>query len=101
MVLLVAALFCGAIWLFNSCSLVGFGPVSRFSGAHAFTGTGLSGWNVSEVIDMQYMFFDADNFNGELLAWDVSSVTTMRNMVSHRCAWRSKLANPVAVSNSC
>ena len=40
----------------------------------------LSGWNVSQVTDMNYMFYDAASFNGNLSGWDVSSVTGMDGM---------------------
>lgn len=75
-----------------------------FSGAYNFNGD-ISDWNVSNVTDMDYMFYytpafqrdlnswdvskvtsmegmfmDSENFNGELSSWDVSSVTNMSYM---------------------
>ncbi|MCP4963873.1 MAG: DUF285 domain-containing protein, partial [bacterium] len=42
----------------------------------------VSGWDVSGVTDMDYMFYGADIFNngGQPLDWDVSGVTTMQYM---------------------
>ena len=44
-------------------------------------------WNVGNVNDMHYMFYDADTFNGDLSGWDVSQVTTMYGMVSYKIEW--------------
>ncbi|MCK0159822.1 BspA family leucine-rich repeat surface protein [Allomuricauda sp. F6463D] len=35
---------------------------------------------LSQVIDMSYMFYDADSFNGDLNGWDVSNVVNMEWM---------------------
>ena len=40
----------------------------------------ISHWDVSSVIDMQYMFANAQDFNQNLSYWDVASVTDMDNM---------------------
>ncbi|GMH96172.1 hypothetical protein TL16_g13280, partial [Triparma laevis f. inornata] len=40
----------------------------------------ISGWDVSLVTNMEYMFFYASVFNQDLSGWDVSSVTTIRSM---------------------
>ncbi|HRN45075.1 MAG TPA: BspA family leucine-rich repeat surface protein, partial [Flavobacterium sp.] len=37
-------------------------------------------WNVSEVTDMNFMFFRASNFNQNLNNWQVGKVTSMRSM---------------------
>ena len=47
-----------------------------FQGATSFNGD-LSAWNTSSVTDMWSMFNGATSFNGDLSAWDVSSVTDM------------------------
>ena len=40
----------------------------------------ISEWNVSNVKNMQYMFYDCTNFNSDLSDWDVSNVTDMGAM---------------------
>ena len=52
---------------------------SLFSHATSFGGD-LSAWNVSSVTDMRQMFFGATSFGGDLSALNVSSVTDMACM---------------------
>ena len=40
----------------------------------------VSGWNVSNVEDMQYMFYNCKNFNCNLNNWNVSKVKDMEYM---------------------
>jgi surface protein len=40
----------------------------------------LSGWDVSQVTNMSYMFHGATSFNQDLSGWDVSQVTNMGSM---------------------
>ena len=40
----------------------------------------ISTWDVSQVTNMEYMFYGASAFNGDVAAWDVSAVTTMEYM---------------------
>jgi len=40
----------------------------------------LSNWNVSNVTDMCFMFYDCENFNTDLSNWDVSNVRSMKAM---------------------
>jgi len=40
----------------------------------------ISSWDVSNVTDMSYVFYGADNFNEDISGWDVSNVTNMRSM---------------------
>ena len=35
----------------------------------------ISGWNTSNVTDMNFMFSDASAFNGDISGWDTSNVT--------------------------
>ena len=43
-------------------------------------GIPIGDWSVSGVTDMDYLFFEATNFNEDINGWDVSSVTTMEGM---------------------
>ena len=40
----------------------------------------ISGWDVSNVRDMEKMFWGAKYFNGDLSKWNVSNVTSMDSM---------------------
>ncbi|MGI9255425.1 MAG: BspA family leucine-rich repeat surface protein [Salinispira sp.] len=50
-----------------------------FEATNRFNGD-ISGWDVSKVTTMHYMFYGATVFNGDISGWDVSKVTTMENM---------------------
>ena len=50
-----------------------------FRYAESFNGD-LSKWNVSNVRNMWSMFRNAESFNGDLSKWNVSNVTNMGNM---------------------
>ena len=52
---------------------------SMFNGNARFNGD-LSGWDVSQVTSMISMFWNAAAFNGDLSGWDVSQVTSMTSM---------------------
>jgi surface protein len=40
----------------------------------------IASWDVSQVTDMTYLFYEATSFNGDLSRWDVSNVTDMSDM---------------------
>ena len=40
-------------------------------------------WDVSQVGNMEYMFFEAASFNQPLKAWDVGNVQTMASMFAY------------------
>ena len=46
-----------------------------FQDASTFEGKGLSTWDVSRVVDMNYCFLRARRFNGDISQWDVSRVS--------------------------
>ena len=43
----------------------------------------VSSWDVSNAIDISFMFYGCHNFNCDLSKWDVSNVTNMRYMFSN------------------
>ena len=45
----------------------------------------ISNWDVSNVKDMSYMFYNCKKFNHDISSWDVSNVTNMSNMF-YECA---------------
>ena len=53
----------------------------------------MSGWDVSSVTDMSYMFCDASSFNQPIGDWDVSSVTNMRYMFSNALSFNQPIGN--------
>ena len=55
---------------------------TRFFSADSFTGAGVNGWDVSNLVDMSYAFYNAVAFNGDLSLWDVSQVTDFHSTVS-------------------
>ena len=62
-----------------------------FSNANSFNGE-ISKWDVSSVADMAGMFLAAKSFNGDLSKWDVSSVTDMNNMFFNAFAFNSDIS---------
>ena len=63
---------------------------SMFYGATAFNGN-LSRWDVSSVADMNSMFDGATSFNGDLSIWDVSSVKDMTYMFRSSISFNQNL----------
>ena len=53
-----------------------------FSGAPHYNGD-LSAWDVSSVTDTGSMFSGATHFNGDLSGWNISSVTGMIFHATH------------------
>ena len=45
-----------------------------------FKGNGLDNWDVSNVINMEYMFMRCENLDCDLSQWDVSNVKDMNHM---------------------
>ena len=52
--------------------------------SNLFEGTDFNGdisqWDVSNVVDMRYMFYGCNTFNKDISAWDVSNVANMTGM---------------------
>jgi len=57
------------------------------------TGGNLNEWNVSNIINMEGMFFNAHYFNQFLGAWNVSNVIDMSSMFSHSPFFNQPLNN--------
>jgi surface protein len=53
----------------------------------------ISGWNVSRVTDMSYMFYGATAFNSDVSSWDVSSVQNMEQMFRSASTFNSNVAS--------
>ena len=51
-----------------------------FEHAKSFRGIGLEGWDVSNVVTTNNMFYWANEFDCNLSRWNVSSVTDMTEM---------------------
>ncbi|WP_422397931.1 BspA family leucine-rich repeat surface protein [Spiroplasma endosymbiont of Dasysyrphus albostriatus] len=59
---------------------------SLFSDTLVFNGN-IANWNVSKVTTMKQMFYYAATFNQDLSKWDVSNVTDMSAMFSKTWEW--------------
>ena len=53
----------------------------------------LSAWDVSNVTSMQYMFYNAHDFNQDLSTWDVSNVTYMYGMFYEATSFNQDLSS--------
>ena len=55
--------------------------------SNLFNGTDFNGdisnWDVSNVTDMSYMFYNCNNFNKDISQWDVSSIKYNSNIFSN------------------
>jgi hypothetical protein len=78
---------------------------SMFSGCRGFSKGKLEGWNVSNVENMMYMFYNT-GFNENIMAWNVSKVTSMKSMFQDATHfnqpigfWKEKTANVMDMSN--
>ena len=59
------------MWVSNrAAALSAYGPIS--------------GWVVSSITDMRYLFYELANFDEDVSSWDTSSVTTMHGMFQVR-----------------
>ena len=45
-----------------------------------FKGKGIENWDVSNVTDMRYMFYNCKNFNCDLSNWDMSNALRINEM---------------------
>ena len=48
--------------------------------------------DLSSVTDLQYMFYHAASFNGNLSGWDVSSVTNMKDTFAHAASFNGDIS---------
>lgn len=53
----------------------------------------LSNWDVSHITDMEGMFCRASDFNGDISSWDVSGVTNMREMFLEANSFNGDISN--------
>ena len=53
----------------------------------------MSDWDVSNVVDMSYMFNNADSFNQSLNNWNVSNVKFMISMFANNNSFNQPLNN--------
>ena len=69
--------FCGDIsgWDVSNVTLMSF----MFYECTKFN-SDISNWDVSNVTDMAYMFYNCTNFNQDLSSWNISKVTDMSGM---------------------
>lgn len=53
----------------------------------------ISCWNVSNVVNMDAMFWSADSFNGDLSRWNVGQVRSMRSMFQRASSFNGDLSH--------
>lgn len=62
-------------------SLVNNSLSYMFRGCTSLVGTSaFNSWDVSNIVNLSYMFNAASNFNADITGWSTSNVTTMRSM---------------------
>lgn len=61
----------------------------------------INSWITSNVTSMEQMFYDATSFDQDIGSWDVSSVTTMRQMFYNATSFNQNLSlwTPISVEN--
>jgi surface protein len=65
---------------------------AMFYNADSFNGD-ISNWDTSSVTDMSSMFNSIDSFNGDISNWDTSSVTDMRYMFTYAVSFNGDISN--------
>lgn len=63
-----------------------------FEGNHIRFNQDISGWDVSNVTDMRWMFANNAHFNQDISGWDVSNVDNMFEMFSGNTAFNQDLS---------
>ena len=53
----------------------------------------INDWDVSEVTDMDNMFYQAKSFNDDISKWDVSKMTTMQKMFIKAVSFNSNISH--------
>ncbi|MBO0322107.1 BspA family leucine-rich repeat surface protein [Muricauda sp. CAU 1633] len=64
-----------------------------FYNTFSFLGTGLENWNVENVTNMFSTFRSATLFNGDISNWDMANVTTTDHMFAHASSFNRDLSN--------
>ena len=60
-----------------------------FYKCESFEGKGLENWDVSNVTNIECMFYDCKNLDCDLSNWDVSNVTKYDN-IFYKCPIKDK-----------
>ncbi len=81
----------GQVVPFNNIVTTLMTQMSMFHSIHVFN-QDISGWDVSNVTNMSYMFDHAMNFNQDISRWDVSKVVNMDNMFNSAYSFNQNLS---------
>ncbi|MBL4561168.1 MAG: BspA family leucine-rich repeat surface protein [Labilibaculum sp.] len=96
-------MFCYAVNIDLDASLWDVSNVINMSNifydAVSFQGTGLNNWDVGNVTNMSDMFFGAEKFDSDLSTWDVSNVTKMDGLFGYANAFQGTGLNNWDVGN--
>ena len=60
----------------------------------------IASWDTSEITDMEELFFDKPNFNGDISRWDVSNVVEMRYMLRGATSFTHQLGGAWSTSTA-
>ena len=52
-------------------------------------------WDTSQVTDMRYLFYDAQNFNDDISNWDTSNVINMNSMFFNALTFNQNIINGI------
>ena len=92
-VLIVLAFFCGAeANTYTTRAALRIAVDSCLSNDATGQSCNMNSWDVSQVTDMQDMFWNKGNFNADISAWDTSSVTSMYRMFSMATAFNADIS---------
>ncbi|CAB9517737.1 Inherit from NOG: embryo development ending in birth or egg hatching [Seminavis robusta] len=78
-------------WCFHEMSFEQLFSTQRYDNAGTFN-YDIGGWDVSQVVSFQNMFYGASMFDQDISGWDTSKVTNLANMFYHASSFNQELS---------